>query len=91
MSTRTLIELNHDRASMLEKPEFIEALLRYLRNPEGESGHYHAEILSDYGFIVYGTAHEDSTRTRGFRAPGKEFWFKVIGDDKPMNSDEAPF
>lgn len=53
MSNRSLVELNHDLASRMKEPGFLEALHSYLANASDMD----AERLSMYGARVFGVRH----------------------------------
>ena len=59
MSTRTLIEIDHDRLHTIEtkKTQFIKDLIAYLHSPTVESGE---GLLSDYGISILGQRQHSS-------------------------------
>jgi len=71
MSTRSLIELNHDYTNQIDTVDFQIALQRYLRLPTRAR----AEHLLDFGVIVHGECHSEDRNTRGFRNVFEKVWY----------------
>jgi hypothetical protein len=76
MATLSLIELNHDYASLMNSPHFAAALQEYIRDPSNPDS---AQMLIAFGVFVYGSCHSDDKRTRGFRNAIARIWYKVSG------------
>lgn len=60
MSTRSLIEIDHDRFGTIKRdPQlFLQALLEYMRNPTSES--LKQDLWTLFGVNVFGQRHHSS-------------------------------